>query len=136
MVMAGVLTDQPGRRDTLLNPVLIIEVLSKSTADYDRSDQFAADRTIPTFTEYRLVDQYGYAVEQYIKYGDQPDGAKPWLLQIYNEPGLTVNLASIGVEIPWVDLYDQVQFEATEATEATEAITSRSSPGSDPEADA
>lgn len=124
MVIAGELAYQSGRRDTLTNPVLIIEVLSKSTADYDRSDKFAAYRTIPTFTEYLLVDQFGYAVEQYTKQGAQSTGAKQWLLQIYDEPGLTVNLATVGVELPLVDVYRNVQFETAGATESPSALDS------------
>jgi Uma2 family endonuclease len=58
MVTALPLELQEGRKDTVINPILIVEVLSKSTADYDRADKFAAYRTIPSFQEYLLVDQY------------------------------------------------------------------------------
>jgi Uma2 family endonuclease len=84
MVIEGALAYQAGRRDTLTNPVLIVEVLSKSTRDYDspaetlcdRGDKFSAYRTIPTFQEYLLIDQYGYQVEQYTKTGE-----KKWVFQ-------------------------------------------------------
>lgn len=49
MVIAGELAYQPGRRDTVMNPSVIIEVLSKSTREYDRGDEFAAYRTMPSF---------------------------------------------------------------------------------------
>jgi Uma2 family endonuclease len=58
IVMQGELAFQEGRKDTITNPLLIVEVLSKSTQTYDRGDKFAAYRTIPSFQEYLLVDQY------------------------------------------------------------------------------
>jgi Uma2 family endonuclease len=48
----------PGRKDTVMNPILIAEVLSDSTKAYDRDEKFAAYRTIATFTEYLLISQY------------------------------------------------------------------------------
>jgi len=56
--------------DTLLNPLLIVEVLSKSTASYDRIQKFAHYRTISSLTEYLLVAQDTYRVEQYVKRTD------------------------------------------------------------------
>jgi Uma2 family endonuclease len=56
MVVDGVLELQEGRNDTITNPLLIAEVLSVSTQDYDKTDKFAAYRTIPTFQEYVLIN--------------------------------------------------------------------------------
>ncbi|WP_008312101.1 Uma2 family endonuclease [Leptolyngbya sp. PCC 6406] len=107
MVVAGELTYQPGRRDTLTNPLLIVEVLSPSTRSYDRGDKFAAYRTIPTLAEYLRVDQSSYQIEHYAK-----TGAKQWLLQVYDQPETTLQLTTLEVEIALTDIYDKVQFEA------------------------
>ena len=55
LVVPGELQFQEGRTDTITNPVMIAEVLSKSTAGYDRGDKFAAYRTIPSFQEYVMI---------------------------------------------------------------------------------
>ncbi|NJN22965.1 MAG: Uma2 family endonuclease [Leptolyngbya sp. RL_3_1] len=107
MVIEGELVYQPGRRDTLMNPKLIIEVLSKSTKEYDRGDKFAAYRTIPSFQEYLLVDQYACHVESYGKSGE-----KRWIFQEYDRLEATVTLESCDFTIALQDLYDKVQFEA------------------------
>lgn len=49
---------QPGRDDVVMNPVLVAEVLSKSTQAYDRGEKFAIYKAIPTLQEYLLIDQY------------------------------------------------------------------------------
>ena len=58
MVVKTPLEYEQGRKDTLVNPVMIAEVLSKSTKSYDRDEKFAAYRTIPSLQEYILIDQY------------------------------------------------------------------------------
>jgi Uma2 family endonuclease len=57
LVIQGELELQVGRKDSVINPLVIIEVLSQSTAEYDRQEKFWAYRTIPTFHEYLLIDQ-------------------------------------------------------------------------------
>lgn len=106
MVIEGELIYQPGRQDTLINPKVIIEVLSKSTQDYDRGDKFAAYRTIPNFQEYLLVDQYACHVESYVKTAE-----KRWIFQEYDGIEATVNLESFDFAIALQDIYNKVQFE-------------------------
>lgn len=67
MVVNSPLEFLEGRKDTITNPLMIAEVLSKSTKAYDRDEKFAAYRTIPSFIEYILIDQYTMHVEQYCK---------------------------------------------------------------------
>lgn len=69
MVVNGDLALQEGRKDTITNPTLIVEVLSKSTRNYDQAQKFEAYRTIATFQEYLLVDQYSHSVQRYVKTG-------------------------------------------------------------------
>ena len=106
MVMALPLTYAPNRRDTLENPVVIIEVLSKSTQDYDRGPKFLAYRTIPSFQEYILIDQYSHHVDQYVK-----QRAKQWLYSEYDAEDEIIQFKSLPFEISMVDLYDKVNWQ-------------------------
>ncbi|MBN3946572.1 MAG: Uma2 family endonuclease [Nostoc sp. NMS7] len=109
MVVAGSLEFSEGRKDTITNPLVICEVLSKSTRSYDRDEKFAAYRIIPSFQEYILIDQYKNHVEQYSK----TDGKK-WLFSEYEEENSILILSSIQFQIPLSDIYDKVDFEAKE----------------------
>ena len=106
MVVQGQLEFQAGRRDTIANPLMIAEVLSKSTKSYDRDEKFAAYRTIPSFREYLLIDQYTLHVEQYSK-----TDSNRWIFTEYEEEDGTISLASIPCEIVLADIYDKVDFE-------------------------
>ncbi|NEP78093.1 MAG: Uma2 family endonuclease [Okeania sp. SIO3C4] len=107
MVTSGDLQLQTGRKDTILNPLIIAEVLSKSTRNYDKDEKFAAYRTIPTFQEYVLIDQYAMQVEQYYK-----TAQKQWIFSEYNEASETISLNSISFQITMADIYNKVEFEA------------------------
>jgi Uma2 family endonuclease len=98
-----------GRTDTVTNPTLIVEVLSKSTAEDDRSDKFHAYWTLPSFEEYVLVDQYRMHVEYFRRVNE-----KQWELQVFTQPEDLLLLRSIEAEIPLGKIYRQVQWEATE----------------------
>ena len=112
MAIVSPLELQEGRRDTIVNPTLIAEVLSKSTQSYDRAGKFAAYRTIPSFQEYVLIDQYSFQVEQYIK----TDGNK-WIFAVYEAADEILSLASVPCEISLADLYDKVEFSDDDASE-------------------
>lgn len=92
--------------DTLINPVLIVEVLSKSTARYDRIDKFAHYRSIPSFAEHLLVSQDEYRVEHNAR---QPDGR--WLLTDIRGGEGRVGLASVGCVLALSEIYDRVTFD-------------------------
>jgi Uma2 family endonuclease len=89
--------------DTLLNPVLIVEVLSKSTENYDRGGKFRDYRSIPSFAEYLLVAQDEYSVEQFTK---QTDGR--WLLSEHRSLEDVVRLDSINCSLSLREIYDKV----------------------------
>jgi Uma2 family endonuclease len=110
MVIAGELQLQEGFEDTVMNPLLVIEVLSQSTAGYDHGKKFAAYQTIPSFQEYLLVDQYSQQIEHYVK-----TGAKKWSFQVYDEADTVVQLATVGLEVPIGDIYDKVKFERSKS---------------------
>lgn len=108
MVTPKALELKPGRKDTLMNPILIAEVLSKSTKGYDRDEKFAAYRTIPTFQEYLLVDQYRPYVEQYARTGDGK-----WLFAEYDGLEAVVVCAALPFELAMADLYESIDFVAS-----------------------
>ena len=108
-----IIADKPeffnNRTDTITNPQVIIEVLSKSTKSYDREDKFAAYRTIPTFQEYLLIDQNRIHVEQFSKIGK-----KRWNLCEYDEEDENISLVTAPFTISLQDLYNKVNFEVAE----------------------
>jgi Uma2 family endonuclease len=110
LIVKGELELQEGRKDTLINPSAIIEVLSKSTQNYDKGDKFTAYRSIPSFQEYILVDQYSMHVEHYVK-----TEQRKWIFQEYDEVDNALAFASLPFEILLTDLYDKVKFEPAEA---------------------
>jgi Uma2 family endonuclease len=91
------------------NPLIIIEVLSQSTRDYDRTDKFAYYRSIPEFQEYILIDQYRFYVSQYFK---QADGK--WIFNDYKGEEAVLKFASDEFEISLQDLDQRVNFELDE----------------------
>ena len=105
MVVTKPVELQPGRKDTITNPILIAEVLSNSTKNDDRSEKFIDYRTIPSFQEYLLIDQYQPHVEQYIK-----QGANQWLMVEYDRLEDIVLLSSLGIEISLYELYENIEF--------------------------
>lgn len=109
MVVQGELQLQDGRRDTITNPLMIAEVLSESTRSYDKDKKFAAYRTIPSFQEYLLIDQYTMHIEQYFK-----TGKNSWTFFEYDDANEIVSLNSIPFQITLADIYDKVEFEAPE----------------------
>ncbi|MEM6838591.1 MAG: Uma2 family endonuclease [Cyanobacteria bacterium P01_C01_bin.120] len=94
---------KPGRKDTVMNPIVLAEVLSDSTEKYDRGDKFAAYRTISTFQEYLLIAQDKPQVEQYTK-----QAANQWLFTEYHDLSASFKLQSIGVTLALADLYEAV----------------------------
>lgn len=86
-------------------PILIIEVLSPSTALYDRDKKFASYRKLPSLQEYMLVDQERLAIECYRR----ASGGE-WILHPYEKNGETVTLHSLELTFPLDDVYQDVDF--------------------------
>jgi Uma2 family endonuclease len=107
MVVPKPLELKLGRKDTVVNPCFIAEVLSKSTRNYDRSEKFAAYRSIPTFEEYLLIDQDRVHVEHHVK-----TAAHQWLMSEYNDASVVLSLRSSALEVTIEDLYENVSFES------------------------
>jgi Uma2 family endonuclease len=107
MVVEKPLQLQTGRTDTVINPCFIAEVLSKSTQDYDHGEKFTAYRTIDSFREYLLIDQYTIHIEHYIK-----TAANQWLLSEYDDPNVTLSLSTYAAQIEISDLYENIDIDA------------------------
>jgi Uma2 family endonuclease len=114
MVIEGEPVFNEGRSDEILNPMLIVEVLSKSTNNFDKEDKFRFYRSIPELREYVLVSQYEFLVEQYIK-----TESNEWLFREYEGETATVSFASVGVQMSMSEIYVKVVFE-TQETEVQE----------------
>ncbi|MEH1924040.1 Uma2 family endonuclease [Nostoc sp.] len=110
MILAGEPEFFNNRKDIILNPQIIVEVLSKSTKGYDREDKFQAYRTISTFQEYLLIDQTQIHVDQFSK-----TGKKQWTLREYDEEDEAIALVTVPFEISLQDLYNKVKFEPVES---------------------
>jgi Uma2 family endonuclease len=90
--------------DTLLNPSVIVEVLSPSTERYDRGEKFAHYRRLESLQEYVLVAQGTPRVEHFRREGDH------WVLTEISDPGGELGLSSVGCVLKLADIYDRVDF--------------------------
>jgi len=106
MVVEGELVCTEGRKDEILNPALIVEVLSKYSEDVNREDKFRFYRSISQFREYLLVSPYEILVQQYIK-----TESNEWLFREYEGESATVSFDSVEVEMSMTDIYELVVFE-------------------------
>lgn len=95
-----------GRRDVIENPILLVEVLSDSTKEYDKNDKFFAYQAIDSFREYLLVSQDKPVVQQYIR---QPDGN--WQIKATIGLDSSVYLGSVEVSLPMREIYDLVEID-------------------------
>src|SRR5262249_49131938 len=102
--------DEIGGQQMLVNPVLIVEVLSPTTAAYDLKEKFSAYQSIDTFKEYLLISQDAPLVIQHIK--QEP---RIWLRIEIEGPESDVALASIHVTLNLGRLYERVSFQVDES---------------------
>ena len=103
MVVCGDPKYADDRRDTVLNPTLIVEVLSESTASYDRGGKFAHYRKIVSLVDYLLISQHEPRIERYVR---QPEG--PWARSEVRGLEATLDLPSIQCSVPMAEIYDRV----------------------------
>jgi Uma2 family endonuclease len=98
---------------TLLNPTLIVEVLSPSTEAYDRGDKFADYRRMPSLQEYVLIAQDRVSVEHYLRQGEQ------WLLTAVADLDGAISLPTVSCVLQLRDVYRRVRFDAPAVPDAT-----------------
>jgi len=95
--------------NTVTNALIIVEVLSKSTRDYDRTDKFKFYRSIPEFKEYILIDQYRYYVEQFYQ---QNNGE--WLFKASESDKDALRFHSVDFQMSLQDIYQRIDFNLSE----------------------
>ena len=104
VVVCGTPVFDDSKPQALTNPTLIIEVLSDSTAAYDRGDKFHDYRQVPTLTDYVLVSQDRASIEHYQRQGE----SDLWLYQAVEGLDATMVLSGLNLTLPLVDVYAQV----------------------------
>lgn len=104
-VICGEIVFAENRKDTVGNPVLIAEILSDSTKDYDRGSKFTAYRNIRTLKDYVLIAQDRVHIEHFSK---ENDGI--WRLREYFNPEEVLILESLGISLLIREIYSRVFF--------------------------
>ena len=110
IVIHGEPVYQENNKTIVINPLVIIEILSNSTKDYDRGGKFLAYRSIPEFREYILIDQYSYHIEQFAK-----NSNGKWVLTEYDSEESVLTLESVEFQIPLKEIYERINFEIKDA---------------------
>ena len=105
MVICGEIEVGEKYKESVTNPVLIIEVLSNSTASYDRGDKFYMYRQIPSFKEYVLIEQDKYVVDVHYKNGN----SDLWSIKRYEGLDDLVRFESLAIKISMKDLYNKTK---------------------------
>ena len=113
VVVCGELQHSDEHRDVLLNPSVIIEVLSPTTEAFDRGEKWLRYQTwLPTLTDYVLVSQIAPHIDHF---GRLPDG--PWIYTPAVGLEAVLRLDSINCALPLADVYDRVVFPPEEEPE-------------------
>ena len=102
--------------DTLINPQVIIEVLSASTAGYDRGEKFIRYRQLESLQEYILISQDQVHVEHYLRQGKQ------WVLSEFGALENMLPLVSIGAELSLNQIYRFVELETEAPVQTTRSV--------------
>ncbi|CAN1210890.1 Putative restriction endonuclease domain-containing protein [Tumidithrix helvetica PCC 7403] len=108
MIVDGEPEFHDDRKDEILNPLMIVEVLSPSTEAYDRGEKFRKYRSLPTFREYLLVSQTEPYIEQYQKLDS--DSSERWQLQVCDRSDRSIALHSLNIEISMTEVYRRIKF--------------------------
>ncbi len=106
VITCGQLQFYKQRDDTVLNPVLIAEVLSESTKSYDRGDKFYFYRQIPTLKHYLLIDQYSPHLE-YFRLGE--DGH--WILSEFSDLNDRLEISEPDFSLTLKEIYQGISFK-------------------------
>ena len=116
----SVVCDEPrfedGAFDTLINPLVIVEVLSPSTEAYDRGEKSARYRQLESLQEYILISQDQVRVEHYLRQGKQ------WILSEFSALEDVLPLASIEAELSLNQIYRFVELETDDTVQATRTV--------------
>ncbi len=105
MVICGGIERSAHDEQSVVNPILIVEVLSKSTANYDRGDKFFLYKKIPTLQEYVLIEQDKAQVDVFYK----KLGSDLWRISRFEGLKTTITFQSIDVDMKMSELYFEVE---------------------------
>jgi Uma2 family endonuclease len=112
MAVCGELQFLDAEVDTLLNPAIIIEVLSTTTESYDRGRKFRHYQQLASLQGYVLVAQDEVRVERFTRRGDD------WILSMFTRLEDKLRLESIDCEVPLREIYDKVELSEEAARAA------------------
>lgn len=104
-IVCGELVTRNNDDWNLMNPSVIVEVLSKSTMDYDRNEKFELYKALPSLREYILVDSRSVLVEQFCK-----DGEGNWVLRNYDKLTDRLMVETVKVDLLLEEIYENVRF--------------------------
>jgi len=107
MIVCGKVEFVPGRNDTLINPIVIVEVLSPSTREYDRVKKFALYKPIESLREYLLVD----SEQVHVTHLRRADPSSTWMIEMYDNPQDVLHLDSVDCDLALAQIFDKVEFE-------------------------
>jgi len=91
--------------DTLLNPIVVVEVLSKSSEARDRGEKFFDYRRMESVKDIILVAQHQMRIEHYVRQADNE-----WTLHDISNPDRMIRIASIGCALTLAEIYERVEF--------------------------
>ena len=94
---------EDAEQDTLLNPQVVIEILSATTAEYDRGEKFDLYRSIPALRHYLLI-------EQNFRHVEHRRLESEWTTEIIDSPEGIVRVSGVGVDLSISDIYEGVEF--------------------------
>ena len=110
VVCGPLLMDQrDGRQKTLINPLLVFEILSPSTANYDRGEKFDHYRLLESFREYVLIFQDKPEIHTFYKHDDGT-----WAMAVHVGKTAKISLQSVGISIDAAEVYDGIDFTSSE----------------------
>lgn len=107
MIICGPLELVPSRTDTVTNPLVIIEVLSESTAEYDRTDKFELYKALETLQNYVLVDQHRPYIQCYGRLVEEP---RLWTVETYRHLAESLRLPALDISLNLEQIYDRVEW--------------------------
>jgi Uma2 family endonuclease len=107
-VFCGELKLSKEDEDTVIQPSVLIEILSPGTRSYDRGDKFLLYRDIPSLNEYILVDSISVHIEAF-----RVNNTKHWELEEYKTLSAILEMPTLGIYIPLAEIYDRTKLVST-----------------------
>jgi Uma2 family endonuclease len=101
---------QDNRQDTLLNPIVIVEILSPTTEAYDRGKKFQHFQSLPSLQEYVLISQDHVRIDHFAR---QPRTGQ-WLLTTYDDQAGQLDLPAVEISLSIAEIYAKVTFERSD----------------------